>query len=261
MEAGSMNGKPLANKSLRFGKSVLPPLLFGTALLFASFAAAADPGETVLLLLRQMQSSYAQVNDYQAVFHKQERVEGKLLPEETIVLKYKKPQKIYMHWIGEPMNGTEALYVQGMFENKLIAHRGGVLGVITKTLDPNGPTAMKGNRHPITEVGFGFLVEKLGRDLEKAITRGEFQVIRIGEETFKGRPATVFEGKFTPGEVGKFYSSRMVIHIDREFQLPCGSAFFDEKDALFEKYSYTDVKLNIGLTDMDFSRSNKEYRF
>jgi len=256
-----MKGKPLASKSLQFGKSALPPLLFGAALLLASSAAAADPGQTVLLILKQMQSSYAQVNDYQAVFHKQERVEGKLLPEETIVLKYKKPQKIYMHWIGEPLNGTEALYVQGMFENKLIAHRGGVLGVITMTLDPDGPTAMRDNRHPITEVGFGFVVEKLGRDLEKAIARGEFQVIRIGEEAFKGRPATVFEGRFTPGGAGKFYSSRMVIHVDSEFQLPCGSAFFDEKDALFEKYSYTDVKLNPGFTDTDFSRSNKEYRF
>jgi hypothetical protein len=43
--------------------------------------------------------------------------------------------------------------------------------------------------------------------------------------------------------------------------LPVSNAFYDEKDVLFEKYSFDDVKLNVGFTTQDFSRSNKEYRF
>lgn len=51
------------------------------------------------------------------------------------------------------------------------------------------------------------------------------------------------------------------MHIDKELLLPVGNLFYDEKDELFEDYVYTDVKLNVGLTAMDFSRYNKSYRF
>src|SRR5271157_1172371 len=44
-----------------------------------------DQGRAVLTLLAQMESSYAGVEDYTAVLQKQERVDGELLPEETIL--------------------------------------------------------------------------------------------------------------------------------------------------------------------------------
>ena len=53
------------------------------AQLFLPFIAAADSPEAILHLVGQMESSYAKVDDYVAIFHKQERVEGRLLPEET----------------------------------------------------------------------------------------------------------------------------------------------------------------------------------
>ncbi len=53
----------------------------------------------------------------------------------------------------------------------------------------------------------------------------------------------------------------MVCHIDKDMLLPVGAAFYDERDVLFERYSYSDVKLNVGLTPLDFSRENTAYRF
>ena len=223
--------------------------------------AAASSGDAILPLLERMESSYAQVNDYRAILRKQERVGGRLLPEETILLKFQKPLRIYMKWLGEPLKGQEALYVQGKYDNKLIGHRGGILGMVTLSLDPNGAAAMKGNRHPITDTGFGFIIEQLKCNINSALRHGEFQIIRMGEEPFEGRPATVVEARVTPHEGRKYYCSRLVIHIDREFMLPVGNVFYEEQDVLLEKYSYADVKLNIGLTDVDFSRSNEKYRF
>ncbi len=231
------------------------------AFIFPSIAGAANPAEAVFTLVEKMESSYASVNDYQAVFNKQERVNTKLLPEETILLKFQKPLKVYMKWIGEPLKGTEALYVQGKNDNKLIGHRGGVLGVVTLSLDPRSSITMKNNHHPITEVGFGFIIKEFRRNLVVALRHGEIQIDRMEDEDFKGRPSTVVEARFTPREGRKYYASRMVIHIDKEFLLPVGNALFDEKDVLFEKYTYTDVKLNVGLTEMDFSPYNKNYRF
>ena len=119
---------------------------------------------------------------------------------------------------------------------------------------------MKG-RHPITESGFGFIIEQIRRNLDRALQYSEFQIIRMGEEYFNGRPTTVVESRFTPREGRKYYAFRAVIHVDKELMLPVSSAFYDEKDRLFEEYSYINVKLNIGLTDIDFSPQNEKYRF
>ncbi len=223
--------------------------------------AAATVGDAIQPILEQMESSYAQIYDYQAIFHKQERVGGRLLPEETILFKFQKPLKIYMKWIGEPLKGTEALYVQGKYDNKLLAHRGGLLGAITLSLDPKGAMAMQGERHPIVEAGFGFIIQQMRLNLDEALRREEFEIVRIGEEDFGGRPATVIEGRFSPGEGRKYYTSHMIVHIDRELRLPVGNVFFDEKEVLFEKYFFTDVRVNIGFSTMDFSRYNEKYGF
>ncbi|HYA41625.1 MAG TPA: DUF1571 domain-containing protein [Syntrophobacteraceae bacterium] len=247
--------------AIPFRRRVFLPLVLCAAFFVPARIAAAGPADAILPLLELMEASYAKVNDYQAVFRKQERVEGKLLPEETILLKFQKPLRIYMNWISDPLRGQEALYVEGKNDNKLVAHRGGILGVITLSLDPGGAAAMKGNRHPITDTGFGFIVEQLNNNINRALRHGELQITRIGEEYFEGRPATVVEAGFTPREAGKYPCSRLVIHIDRELMLPIGNFFYDEKGVLLEKYSYTDVKLNVGFTDVDFSRYNEKYRF
>ena len=253
--------KSQAKTAVRARPCVLLALIFCAAVLVPSFLSASDPKDALTSLLEQMELSYAKVKDYQAVFHKQERLEGKLLPEETIQLKFRKPLNIYMNWIGERLKGQEALYVRGQYENKLIAHRGGILGMVAMSLDPNGPTAMEGNRHPITEVGIGNIIEQIRRNVDKALRHGDMQIIRTGEETFQGRTATVIEAGFTSREGRKYHAARSVIHVDAELMLPVGNRNYDQKDALIEKYAYTGVKLNVGFTDIDFSRSNEKYRF
>jgi hypothetical protein len=97
----------------------------------------------------------ARVEDYAAAFHKQERVDGELLPEEAMLLKFQKPLKVYMKWLEDPHRGREALYVEGRDDNKVIAHEGGIWGFVTLSLDPRGSLAMKDSRQPITDIGFG----------------------------------------------------------------------------------------------------------
>jgi hypothetical protein len=221
---------------------------------------AADPGD-ILPILEKMESSYAGINDYQAIFHKLERVKGKLLPEETLLLKFQKPLKIYLSWIGGRSKGAEALYVQGEYDNQLVAHCSGVLGICTVCLNPGDPTCMKESRHPITEAGFGFIIKELKRNVDIALQHGEFQIVRIAEEDFEGRPATAIEARFIPHGGRKYYASRFVMYIDKEFWLPVRNVFYDENNTLFEKYSFNDVRLNVGFTPEDFSRYSEKYRF
>ena len=221
---------------------------------------AFDPME-MTRLLDEMDSSYSRVNDYLAVFHNQERIGEKLDEGQTALFKFQKPFKVYMKFTGGPSTGTEALYAEGSYENKLLVRRGGILGIMTLSLDPRGSLAMSRNRHPVTELGFGFLLAEFRRNIEPAIRSGEFEIMRLTDETFNGRPATVVEGRcFSHGD-RKYYSARFIMHIDKELLLPVGDVFYDGNDEMFEDYVFTDVKLNVGLTATDFSRHNKSYRF
>ena len=217
--------------------------------------------EVILTLLTQMESSYARVEDYAAAFHKQERVDGKLLPEQTILLKFQKPLKVYLKWIKDPHRDREALYVQGKDDNKVIAHEGGILGFVTLSLDPRGSIAMKDSRHPITDIGFDHLLKMLRKDIQTAVEHDELEIIRIVEEPFHNRPSIVVEARSIPRGGRKYYASRMVLHVDKELMLPVGAAFYDDRDELFENYAYTDVRLNVGFTPNDFDRDNPAYRF
>jgi hypothetical protein len=238
---------------------VLTGLFWGV--LLAQPVHADDQHKRLMSLVSEMELSYARVNDYVAVFHKQERVNGRLLPEETILFKFQKPFKIYMKWIKEPFEGREALYVEGKYGNKLIAHKGGFFGFLTLSLDPRGSLAMEGNRHPVTEAGLGHLVEGLRRDIESAVRNEELEITRLDEERIKDRPCVVVEARSNPRSGRKYYASRMILHVDKGMLLPVGVSFYDENDQLFERYAYTDLKVNVGLTAMDFSRYNDAYRF
>jgi hypothetical protein len=103
--------------------------------------------------LSEAEAAYDKVTSYTAIFHKQQRVAGKLLPEETIVLKFRKPSALYMKWIREPYEGSELLYEEGRNEDRVRAHRGGILRFVTRNLDPRDPGLMAGNLRPVTVRG------------------------------------------------------------------------------------------------------------
>ena len=63
----------------------------------------------------------------------------------------------------------------------------------------------------------------------------------------------------------KFY--RLKYYIDKEYGFATGYELFDKPDkenahpSLLEQYFYSDVKTNVGLTDLDFDVTNPEYAF
>src|SRR4249920_2451146 len=118
--------------------------------------------------LRAAEAAYGKVTSYTAVLHKQQRVAGKLLPEETILLKYKKPFSVYMKWIRAPYKGSELLYIAGWNKNQIRAHRGGILWFITRNVDPRDPALMIGNLRPVTSMGIGYLLETVAINMRKA---------------------------------------------------------------------------------------------
>ena len=91
------------------------------ALLLAALAGAgtANADSEPENWINEAEAADSSVASYTAVFHKQQGVAGELLPEETILLKFKKPSSFYMRWIKEPYAGSELIYVEGWNQNRV----------------------------------------------------------------------------------------------------------------------------------------------
>lgn len=213
-------------------------------------------------LLNEAQASYKQINDYSGIMHKQERIGKRMYPKETIFFKFAKPFKVYMKWIKDPYKNREMIYVEGQNDNKIKAHEGGLIGIVSVNLDPRGSMAMKGNRHPVTDMGIGNLLKVVQTNVAKAKKNNDtITVIKSGEEKIFGVDSIKLEATFPKEKDKGYYCYRAVFWVDREKKLPIKIMVYDWENQLVEDYSYENLKFNIGLTDKDFDPSNKEYNF
>jgi hypothetical protein len=210
--------------------------------------------------LEQTEGALTNVGNYTAVFHRIEFVDGKLIPEETTFLKFKRPFKIYMTWI-KPSEGQESLYVAGANNNKIRAHGSGLVGLITVNLDPTGAQAMENSRHAITEAGLHNLVRKIASNMHRALRSVELVSKDHGEQTVYGRKTRELEGILPKDASKDYYCYRCVVNMDLETKMPIRTQIFDWENRLVECYGYEKLKLNPGLSDKDFDPKNSEYHF
>lgn len=249
----------------------------------ADSTAAEHPLDPVLEIARdRLKYLQEEVVDYSCVMVKRERIGGKLGDREYMFAKVRNRKKegdrvvtpfsIYMYFLKpSEFKGRECLYVENENKGKMIAHEA-PNSLLFKTvgsvwIDPNGPIAMKGQRYPITDAGLEALVEKLlergGRDR----ARGPCQVdITEDGPAINGRKCRLIEVKHA--ERNPKYDFHVAqIFIDKELDLPVRYAAFDwpnpgeESGEIIEEYTYVDLKLNVGLTDLDFDPKNSEYLF
>jgi outer membrane lipoprotein-sorting protein len=211
--------------------------------------------------IKEAETALFQVENYRTIFHKQERVEGKLMEEETVSFKFKKPFKVYMRWIKGPYKGRELLYADGWNNNRMMVHDSGIAGMITVNLDPKGSLAMKGNRHPITDSGLDHLVKLMGDHVRRGIRDGELEFKVVGEETVYGRRTQRIEIVSPRNRAKKYYCYRATLNLDLEKKVPIKVQIYDWDNSLVENYGYEDLRFNGNLVDADFSPKNPEYRF
>ena len=221
-------------------------------------SATLDPEEW----LRTAEAAYDRVTSYTAVFHKQQRVAGRLLAEETILLKCRrKPFSLYMKWIKAPYEGSELLYIAGWNEDRVRAHRGGILRFITRNLDPRDPGLMANELRPVTSTGIGYLLETVATNIRKAIKVGKLTFSERGEETVYGRNTQVLEVVFPKERVRDYDGYRFVINQDVHSKILVRIRVYDQDEQLVESYGYENLNLNAPLADADFDPKNPEYRF
>ncbi len=234
--------------------------------------------EVLDIAQESLQHMLHHVDDYTATLVKQETIDGVLSEPSQISLKVQcphrggkvdesEPTRLYLRF-EKPADvaGREVIWGKDLHDGQLVVHEAGLMGFVTLRLDPTGMIAMRGQRYPIWEIGLTNLAKKL-------IERGELD--RTSEDVhasiehgieFNGRPCDlIVVRRDKPSERTDDFS-RAEICIDTQRHLPLRYTAYgwpsEGNDApLLESYTYLDININIGLTELDFDPSNPSYQF
>ena len=241
----------------------------------ASVAPAVEhPLMPVIRWAEQERPKVAAIRDYTALMQKQENINGTIQGAQVLEVKVRhQPFSVYTKFrYPVELNGQQAIYVQGRNDSKLIAHGVGIQKKFgTQFLDPEGFLAMRGQKYPITQMGVLNLIDKLLEVGYKDSKFGECDVKYYTEGITAGskespRECTMIEVVHpTPRQNFTFHIAR--IFVDKELNLPIRYESYDwprregESPTLIEIYSYLNLKINAGLTDLDFDHKNPEYAF
>lgn len=251
------------------GQPVIPASAVGPSRQPLVVDAAAHPIDPALELIRKCDERFRAVRDYTATFVKQELIGEQLTPVNYINAKFRQaPFSAYLQWI-QPEAGKEAIYVQGDYDDKIVTHTTGFAKALTGTLkiDPDSATARRGNRHSIRESGIGNLIQKV-------ITRWEYErqyaevEVEITNVKINSRPCYQVTTIHPVADNGRYMFHTFKLYIDRDEMLPIrmeGYAFPAQPGRapgpLLESYTYLNLKVNVGLSDIDFSPRNPTYNF
>lgn len=218
------------------------------------------------------------VHDYTGILIRRERIDGVLGDHEFMGIKVRNrkmengvirtPFSIYVTFLKPAdLKGREVIYVENQNKGNIIVHEGGFRGkfIPTVELDPNGMLAMRGQRYPITEAGIENLcvklIEKGERDRHHAECLVDQKRVKLGD-----RPGLLIS-VIHPVERPHFDFYKAEIFIDEELQVPVRYAAYlwptspGGEGELLEEYTYQNIKLNVGLKEIDFDRNNSKYNF
>lgn len=243
-------------------------------------AAAGHPLDPALKLARNSLQQFENIKDYSCRITKQERIKNVLGPTEQMEAKIRNrktedgkivsPLSVYLRFISpNNIEGREVIWVEGQNENKLRAHEGGFKGKLLPSvwLHPEGVLAMNGQLHPIYDIGIENLVLKLIERGERELKFPECEVKFIEGAKINGRGCMVLEVTH-PVQRAHFEFFKAQVFIDDAMQVPVRYAAYhwpekpaDKEGPVLEAYTYTNVKLNVGLTDADFDSNNVNYKY
>jgi hypothetical protein len=233
--------------------------------------------QRICALLKSGRQQFGQFPAYSATFTKRERIGADLAELTTLELKVRhQPFAVYLKWLEGRGVGKEVLYHEGENDGSMLVRLGGVKGRLIPAfkLDPSGPLAMGESRYPITKAGILGLTESLIAHREQELQNQIYARTRQEADGYcDGRRCAVFVFEFDDKERSPEYR-KSIQYLDRQWNVPllvenyawpepgqrAEGAALDES-TLIEYYKYSNIVVDRGLTDDDFSPSNPEYRF
>ncbi|HHT9153902.1 MAG TPA: DUF1571 domain-containing protein, partial [Candidatus Hypogeohydataceae bacterium YC40] len=214
-------------------------------------------------LLNKAKNSYANLQDYVAEIHKEVYKHGELDKDERTIIKFQKPFKLYLKWLSGKNDGAELLYVDGQNDGKMIVHKKVLFGINkTMKLDPDGFWVRNFSKHSITDAGFAGIISKSCKQFEDGKKNNDIIAISCTLEEVDGRRVHKIGFAVSPqGRHNGYYCYSAVEYFDAENFLPIKASFWLWDDDEVESFTFSNVKLNVGLNAKDFDKDNKEYNF
>jgi hypothetical protein len=123
---------------------------------------------------------------------KRELILREMEPEESFLVKWQRPRRVYLKAVAGPHEGEEVLYVEGQNKNRMKVHRG-KFPDINLNLDPRGRLAMGHAHHPIYDVSIPHFVELVAKNVATMREKGMGKIELVGRETLFGVPTAKIE--------------------------------------------------------------------
>ncbi len=219
--------------------------------------------------VRDRQSTLRDLVDYTAVFTKTELIDQRTTRRKMDMKFRSEPFSVYFECHSKLDPPREVIYVAGANDGYLLLHEAGLKAIIgTVMLKPDDARIMEENRYPITDAGLAKMLDILLAiwEQEKDIDADQVNVKFLDVEAVASIECDGIEVTHPQKLPGlKFHSTRLLF--DRHTKLPVQVEQLGwpekpgEKPPIVEKYTYTDVKPNVGLTDADFDPRNPKYQF
>jgi hypothetical protein len=256
VETADNKNATIAGVKVMIRYSLLVPLIW---IVFSATVRAQHTTCNLDSVLRVVETAYAGVRDYRCALSKKEYVDGEYIVWKNVVYKFRKPNFYYMKWTEGKTEGQEVLYAGEKYDNKLKVHLGGLLNVMNLSLDPKGSMAMRSGRHPITESDHGFTIRQIRMNVQRAQREKAARIDCLNDATVGNRRTKLYRAEF-PENKG-FINHVIFMHVDNELNLPVKIEMYDWSDRLVESYTFSNLRINTGLKDIDFDTENPAYRF
>jgi hypothetical protein len=221
-------------------------------------------------MLAAAKTKLAGVPTMSAVFHKQERIDGKLQSVNVMDLKVRHaPLSIYMKW-QSPDPGQQLIWREGRHEGKILVSPVGWKKKVMPLakLDPTGEMALSFSRRPVNNAGVWTFAERLAALVDEELTRDPAVQVKMSEgDEISGRPCALFTFEHPqPSLIVPF--QKVSIYIDQVLGVPVSCEHYRYHDAggkpepqLEESYLFSDLVLGVDLSDADFDHENPSLQF
>jgi hypothetical protein len=207
-----------------------------------------------------------ELNGYEAVFTKNEIVGRRMISHKMQVKIRRKPFSVYMKFI-KPEAGQQVVFTEGKNGGMMTVKPVGLKSLLgSLELAPNSSTVMAENRHQITRMGMERTVDVLIKQWQAESKFGEVEVKYYRDAKIGDRKCKVIEVIHPePRRQFKFHKSRLYIDVENglpvrveQFAFPARKG---AKPPVVEQYTYSSIRRNMRLADIDFSTRNPRYGF
>jgi hypothetical protein len=216
--------------------------------------AATDHAAALELCLANYQKRYG---DFRCTFLKQERLAGKVGPEQEMSVKFRRqPYNVALAWTKNLPAGDRVLYCEGKWNNQMLVRPSNPLaraltgGMVQRP--PDGEEALQSTLRPVNQFGFERGIKSLIEVYHQAKKAGDLhEDVDKQDQDVLGRKTimlvrTLPDGKDYPAHVTKIY-------IDQETFLPIMIEGFGwQNDEFLCRYLYKDLDFSAKFTDEDF---------